>query len=1485
MANESNTNPRKEFIRKLAYENQKFYGSPRGRGILNAIRRSFDHHRIYIFELLQNALDAGAEAISIRIGSDSDSLIIQHDGGRELSEKDVEHLSQIMLSDKGESSIGFMGIGFKSVFLRFREARISGWNWNFRFDVRSDQLKRVDNDRPNLLGAVVPIWDAKVQNPSQNFTTRFELRGRANRSEGLDEDLEQLFLPDDKSLLAILASFGLRRIELNGRVWDLSVASGTCSTSVAIAASGGKTTSWQLFETEFCPSDKAAKCFLEQRGSTMPYDEGGATTRRKVLGILPLDQDGVPVSSWRGRVFATLPTDVYLPFGLHINADWLLNISRTGLRDIETNAWQREIVDCIADVLARFVIWSAKTYFDPVAAKASFGVLAAPDSSASGLEGRLAEKRWLNIFAELLKNSAVLPVWAEEQVSLAYAVPRNAVRPPFSLAKAFEEMQDTCPGILLGRKVINCNILGGGARELFDQANLIFELTPSELERAWPSAITRWWKIHAKTEERRQRMLLRIWAAVAELSQEKKWDDIELNCVLTAAGSWRSINKVTLFTDELPTDKEPGGKETREFFTPYLKAAEQIPRSLTRALREVARREGPGNFVYKKAQSWMQINAQPVSLKDVAERALRCLASSENPDWSVLVPFGRWARHRNRSDLLMYVLTDSHNGSAGVPVRDAVVADPYVCDGAGRRAIYCENSPVSKKYLDVESKGNDIESWRDFFYQAGVKGKLEIRHNQSTARRSDKKRVAEFLGINENTIGKSNVRGYELLDYDIVPSLPVQSLPFEVRVGIASWLDEGRSKLICNGRRSAKYFYFEQQTCTGKIVCEWVSKLKSVNWVPCNDGELRKPEEVLFPKDPDRPSFPYAKLSHELVSVLEGEGVSFGTAVPEDVALHKLKEWGGSSAEKLTKLLDECKSQIKSEADHAQCIQILESKFLSLHDGRRVRLNRVVKSRSRDLLDGWVVQLSDLDPKLRDALDRVKYPFPVQTTGEQAFGYIRNAWIKASARSEKLTTEEYRALPYAYEYCLDDCENDEELRVAWKEALPEAAVIVDGEWIVVAEVDEIYVNDLVDRRHAPKNILSHAVSREHLGVSNPGQYRTAAELGLRSLKDSVELIWGEGEAMPLPELWPLRFDLICELLKCVIKLNGQPEVGDTGVEHDSRLSLVLVRELTLQIKRSGPETENVPVDAHLRADKLVVTGEPPRFASDSAKELMHRYSFAHRGDLVIDLTGLLYTIDDDVDFRRAVEKFRLSYAPDFEIPSSYERCFVEGSKMDPENSWAESEPSNGLVVAQEQDIRLRNDLTTENDTLGSRLASPGVRSGAGGASYTDKRAEAQQRTLLRKLRKAVKGEILPNTDSVHTAGRTNGEPCEELGDERFREAVEQYEKERGWNPVLCDPHQIGWDIRSSDPNTGEVRLIEVKGKGTRWTGSEVVELSHAQVRKAFEALSPENGMNWYLYVVEPAENEGWKVLPIENPAKLARSWMLRGEAWRHLASD
>ena len=1480
MADHKIRNHYKEFIQQLAKNHREFYGSPKGRGILRVPSLSFDHRWIYLFELVQNALDAGARTISIQESKKDASLIFQHDGGKQLSEEDVEKLSQMLRSTKGASSIGFMGIGFKSLFGRFREVRVSGWDWFFRYEVEHDKGEQFGDVQVNFLGSVLPIWDPTIEEPNQNFTTRFELRKTNPPSFELRQDLDRFFSTEDESLLAVLAVKNLRSLIINGRTWNLSVSPVSSGVFKATAVAGCKSQMWQLFEVKYQPSNGAICCFLEHRGIKPSNEEKDRTYAevsqpRRVLGILPLDVNGKPRASRRGRVYATLPTDVLLPFGIHINADWLLNISRTGLQEIENNLWQRELVDHIADVLARFLVWSAETYSDPSEATASFDTLAAPDREEGGLEILLSEDRWLVRLKKLLVNSAVLPVWTEKRAQLEYAAPIDAIVPPDPLAKAFEEMPDILPEILLNRAVVNLEILGTGARKLMEKANLLVEIGPSELDRAWPKGIRRWWKVHSGAKEKRQVMLLRIWAAMAELSEDAQWYDFQPRCVRTVAGNWITAKQSTILKGNLPSSRGIGGKKIREFLLPYIEGIDRVPEKTLRTLRKLANDEEFSDWKYKAARYWIEELAQPLSLSEIANSAFADMALSDRPDWSVLVPFGRWAKKRKQSDLLTYVLVESTGQStgqlSGFPVSEAVLVDPFVPHGGGRRQLYSTKAPVSGAYLESNSNSEDIKEWREFFFNAGVNGRLDFDYPLNIAERWEKKRVAEFIGLGEGSIGESNDRGYKLFDYDIIPHLPDPDSSLEVRAAISVWLNEGRSTLKDKGRRLTKYEYYRQHTRFGTKPCKWVEKLKRINWVPCDDGELRKPEDALSSKDQARPHCPYTSLSQELVEVLEREGVRFGSAVPEAEVIHKLRmTWERADVRELGQMLQECQSKVKSDQDQNQFKVVLESITFPLPSGQRVPLSRVVVSDQRNLLGGWIVKLSEFDKPLYNSLKYIDYPIPNQTTGKQSLEFIRHVWSKAKSSPNKLGNEEIEGLPFAYDYCLGECKYDAEIRGIWRAAVPEAVVSVDGEWVFLADSNGMFVDDVDERRHVPEKIRPRAAIAKHLGRSKQSQSHTSDELGLKSLKESINLIWHVGDPLQVTKdtrEWHCRINLVWQLLRHVDDSDSHLEIGTQEAQGPNQLTLVIVQELELSVEFDGAKPENVPVDARLQDNELVVVNSPTLFASDAAKELMHRFSFNHRGDLATALTGLLSAVGDAAAFRRAVDKFRLSHARDFEISKVNEQCWAGDVKPDPSLAGAARDSAQNLAGVQAQNLVPRDNPSAESNRSSRHSASGGGEL-RGSGSFPRSRAVFQ-----------MKGEIHPSSAARHNDGHTSGG---QDADKCFRETAAQYEIERGWIPVLGDANQPGWDIRSSDPNSSKVRYIEVKGKGTVWEDEEIVELSREQVRKAFE-VSNKSLEDWYLYVVEYTGEGYYRVLPIRNPLEHADSWMLCGGMWRQLA--
>ena len=172
-------------------------------------------------------------------------------------------------------------------------------------------------------------------------------------------------------------------------------------------------------------------------------------------------------------------------------------------------------------------------------------------------------------------------------------------------------------------------------------------------------------------------------------------------------------------------------------------------------------------------------------------------------------------------------------------------------------------------------------------------------------------------------------------------------------------------------------------------------------------------------------------------------------------------------------------------------------------------MQRVGARQRRGELGGWIVPLNRIDEALRAELEHPGFPreFPDTTTGTQALAYLRDVWKRARSSPEGLANEVRGVLPTAYTYCLEDCTEDTSLSDRWKAAIPEAAVFAEREWIFLKEKenDDIYFDDLDDRRFFPEDMQLRIATGGHLGSSRPDQHRTAEALDLPLLSSSIEM--------------------------------------------------------------------------------------------------------------------------------------------------------------------------------------------------------------------------------------------------------------------------------------------------------------------------------------------------------------------------------------------
>ena len=73
-----------------------------------------------------------------------------------------------------------------------------------------------------------------------------------------------------------------------------------------------------------------------------------------------------PITPDRGSAFALLPTGVISPLGLHVQADWLLVVTRREIMQIKGNEWHEEILKQLPSLIRYYLEWlvGARDRFD-----------------------------------------------------------------------------------------------------------------------------------------------------------------------------------------------------------------------------------------------------------------------------------------------------------------------------------------------------------------------------------------------------------------------------------------------------------------------------------------------------------------------------------------------------------------------------------------------------------------------------------------------------------------------------------------------------------------------------------------------------------------------------------------------------------------------------------------------------------------------------------------------------------------------------------------------------------------------------------------------------------------------------------------------------------------------------------------------------------------------------------------------------------------
>lgn len=134
-------------------------------GALDRLGKAFSRRGHFVMEFIQNADDAQAKQVKFEISNNSIRI---SNSGKSFIAKDVDSICSAGQSSKPiEDYIGYLGVGFKSVFLISNSPEIHSGSYHFKFDKNHWQ------DAGKLPWQVVPIWIDKTE--TEKADTIFEV--------------------------------------------------------------------------------------------------------------------------------------------------------------------------------------------------------------------------------------------------------------------------------------------------------------------------------------------------------------------------------------------------------------------------------------------------------------------------------------------------------------------------------------------------------------------------------------------------------------------------------------------------------------------------------------------------------------------------------------------------------------------------------------------------------------------------------------------------------------------------------------------------------------------------------------------------------------------------------------------------------------------------------------------------------------------------------------------------------------------------------------------------------------------------------------------------------------------------------------------------------------------------------------------------------------------------------------------------------------
>jgi len=308
-------------------------------GAIDRLQKAFPRYGSFLMEFVQNADDAKSRSLKIEILQNT--IRISNDG-LVFSEEDVKSICKVGRSSKTPKDyIGYLGVGFKAVFLISERPEIYSDGYQFKFD------KTAWQDSEHIPWQVIPIW---IDNPNvglPEYKTVFVLPLKAPN---LIEKLRKEVRPEHLNNRILLFLRNIKEIEITDATQNLK--------REIVKSEFSKTSNYEIYKIQEYENDilKAQDLWLILRsicGVSSDVKKDDVTKewerenvgKREILVAFKLNDENNLIKEERGTahigVFSFLPLKE-IPSGLNflLQADFLTAPGRGELaRECLWNNW------------------------------------------------------------------------------------------------------------------------------------------------------------------------------------------------------------------------------------------------------------------------------------------------------------------------------------------------------------------------------------------------------------------------------------------------------------------------------------------------------------------------------------------------------------------------------------------------------------------------------------------------------------------------------------------------------------------------------------------------------------------------------------------------------------------------------------------------------------------------------------------------------------------------------------------------------------------------------------------------------------------------------------------------------------------------------------------------------------------------------------------------------------------------------------------